>query len=92
MTKALYKDADLFIEMECAGPEAMDGAKCKPEDASFYVWARSFVASENLIAMAQKEIELRTHGCYEVALVGAQENCKCGTNELQFSSCCYMYI
>ena len=73
LTKFLYAGDDLFIEMECRGADAMDGAKYAPEDSSFYVWARAFVSSENLIAVAQKKLDLRTYGCYVVTLVGTQE-------------------
>lgn len=68
----MYLDSDFMLEMECKST-LVDGV-CPPEHASFFVFAREHTTTKELRARYTQEIEMRTHGCFDVDLSLAEEN------------------
>ena len=65
----MYISDELNIVMECRG-DITPGAneKCPEELTSFHVTSRHPEISDEHLQLAQTELELRTHGCYNVSL------------------------
>ena len=72
--KLLYLDSDFMLEMECKST-LVNGA-CPPQHASFFVFARAHVTTQELRTRFVQEIKKRTHGCFEVDLSLAEKNGK----------------
>ena len=85
--KLLYLDSDFMLEMECKST-LVNGA-CPPQHASFFVFARAHVTTQELRTRFVQEIKKRTHGCFEVDLSLAEKN---GKSYLSFSFLSYPHL
>ena len=74
IAKNLYLDDKYMVEMECKST-LVDGT-CPRDQAAFFVYAREHEASRALRTKIIKTIDERTHGCFDVSVVMAEENRK----------------
>ena len=71
MIKILFASEDITITMECYADIDYEHDSCPAASTAFKVWSRQHEITEEALAAAQHEIDLRTHGCYDGSLVMA---------------------
>ena len=66
--KILFANEEITVTMECYAAIDYDHDTCPPDSTGFKVFSRQHEISPETLALAQHEIDLRTHDCYDVTL------------------------